>query len=958
MKHGISTSGNPIRRQAESLKSAVNTEMEKMLSKGVIRQSSSPWSSPVVMVKKKNGSWRFCIDYRKLNAATHQDAYPLPRIDATLESLAGSTLFTTLDLASGYWQVEIEDRDKEKTAFSTEKGHFEFNVMPFGLTNAPVTFQRLMECVLAGLNGEQCLIYIDDIIVFSRTFSEHLDRLHKVFSKLEEAGLKLRTSKCHFAQKVVRYLGHKVSTDEIRPDPAKTEAVSKYPVPRNAKGLKQFMGLSNYYRRFVKDYSKIAEPLFKLLTKEGVKNFSWSSSCQNAFDDLKERLISPPILAYPDFKKPFYVHTDASDFAIGAVLCQIQQGTERVIAYWSRKLQKAERNYSTTEKEALAAVAALKEFYPYVYGFPCKLITDHNPLTSLKGLKDVGGRLTRWLLFLQQFDIEFQYKPGRCHGNADALSRIGEKSCDSTVAAYSDSTVAAVEGLISPSSLHTLGKAQADDPQLGPVIVALKGALMLPSTTVPGLRKAFLQDGLLCRKFRASSQDSVHTQLVVPRSHVEMILKQLHNDSGHLAVHRTTEKVKERFYWPDYEADIERWVKECQQCQKRNPPQPQPRAPLGLIKCGYPFDVISWDIMGPLPTSTKGNKYILVVTDLFSKWVEAFPLVATDSETLASVLVDEVVCRYGVYRVLHSDQGANLNSQVIVALCKLLGINKTRTTAYHTQGNGQVERFDRTLEAILSKVASENQKDWDSHIPKALFAYCTAFHESSGHSPFHVNFGRSPILPIDNTIGRPRCQESEGDEVSVPQYVEALGKSLCKIYNDVKGKLDAAHARSKKNYDKGVSGEKFAVGDQVWLYVPAVKQGRTKKLASFWRGPYTVIDRLNAAVNYRIQLVGSTKTLVVHRNHLKRCYGLPREKEKEGRTVRHNSRQQDVILEAAQTMDPVPEDDAEDRTETHDGGYVEAENVNDEGMVDDIQPQLRPQRIRRPPDRYGIYVEH
>ena len=225
---------------------------------------------------------------------------------------------------------------------------------------------------------------------------------------------------------------------QVHPDPAKTEAVSNYPVPKK---LKQFMGLSNYCRRFVKDYSKIAEPLFKLLTKEGVKNFSWSSSCQSAFDDLKVRLISPPILAYPDFKKPFFVHTYASDFAIWAVLCQIQQGTEWVIAYWSSKLQKAERNYSTTEKEALAAVAALKEFYPYVYRFPCKLITDHNPLTSLKGLKDVGGRLTRWLLFLQQFDIEFQYKPGRCHDNADALSRIGEKCGDSTVVAYSDSTV-------------------------------------------------------------------------------------------------------------------------------------------------------------------------------------------------------------------------------------------------------------------------------------------------------------------------------------------------------------------------------------------------------------------------------------------------------------------------------------------------------------------------------------
>ena len=246
---------------------------------------------------------------------------------------------------------------------------------------------------------------------------------------------------------------------------------------------------------------------------------------------------------------------------------------------------------------------------------------------------------------------------------------------------------------------------------------------------MPGLKKTFLQDGLLCRKFRASCSDSVCTQLVVPKGHVKIILENLHNESGHLGVQRTTEKVKERFYWTGYEMDIQNWVQECQQCQKRNPPQPHPLAPLGSIKCTYPFDVISWDIMGPLPLSTKGHKYILVITDLFSKWVEAFPLAVTDSETLASVLMDEVVCRYGVPRSLHSDQGANLNSQVICALCKWLGINKTRTTAYHPQGNGQVERFNRALEAILSKVVAENQRDWDCHIPKALFAYRTAFHD-------------------------------------------------------------------------------------------------------------------------------------------------------------------------------------------------------------------------------------
>eukprot|EP00731_Ephydatia_muelleri_P010420 Em0005g1006a len=665
VKHRINISGSPIRqplrRQPESLKGDMNEEVRKMLSRGVIRPSSSPWSSPVVMVRKKNGSWRFCIDYQKLNAVTHQDAYPLPRIDATLESLAGSTLFTTLDLP-GLW-------------------------------------------VLA-------------------------ERLTNVFLKLQDAGLKLKTEKCKFVQKAVKYLGHVVSAEGICPDPAKTEVVVSYPVPTSAKEVKQFMGLCNYYRRFVKDYSKIAAPLFKLLSKENAKFFAWNSASQNAFEELKSRLVSPPILAYPDFKQPFLLHTDASDAAIGAVLSQVQGGTERVIAYWSRKLQKAERNYSTTEREALAVVASLKEFYPYVYGFPCKLITDHNPLTSLKGIKDVGGRLTRWLLFLQQFKLDFQYKPGRLHTNADTLSRIPSR----------DNTVAAIEELVSEDTLHTFLKAQEEDPALGKVIEALKNGTAVPSSTVPGLKKTFLQDGLLCRKFRASCSDSVCTQLVVPKGHVKIILEKLHNESGHLGVQRTTEKVKERFYWPGYEMDIQNWVQECQQCQKRNPPQPHPLAPLGSIKCTYPFDVISWDIMGPLPLSTKGHKYILVMTDLFSKWVEAFPLAVTDSETLASVLMDEVVCRYGVPRSLHSDQGANLNSQVICALCKRLGINKTRTTAYHPQGNGQVERFNRTLEAILSKVVAENQRDWDCHIPKALFAYRTAFHESSGYSPFRVNF--------------------------------------------------------------------------------------------------------------------------------------------------------------------------------------------------------------------------
>ena len=362
------------------------------------------------------------MDYQKVNSVTKRDAYPLPRIDATLDSLAGAEYFTVLDLASGYWQVEVEEDDKEKTAFSTPQGHFHFNVMPFGLTNAPATFQRLMECILAGLNPSHCLIYLDDIIVHSTTFSEHLERLASVLRQLRNAGLQLKPSKCKFAQKEVHYLGHIASAAGAQPDPSKTEAVSSYPVPRNVQEVRQFLGLANYYRQFIKHFSEITEPLHQL-TRKTTKGFHWNPSCQSAFDELKRRLVSPPILAYPDFSLPFVLHTDASATVVGAVLCQIQNGMERVISYWSRQLNKAERNYSTIEREALAAVAAVKEFYPYLYGFPFQLVTDHNPLTALKGLKDVGGQLTRWMLYLQQFDYTIEYKSGRTHGDADSLSR-------------------------------------------------------------------------------------------------------------------------------------------------------------------------------------------------------------------------------------------------------------------------------------------------------------------------------------------------------------------------------------------------------------------------------------------------------------------------------------------------------------------------------------------------------
>ena len=861
VKHSIPTSGAPIRqplrRLPQALKSTVSDETHYMLDNKIIRPSSSPWCSPVVMVRKKDGSWRFCIDYRKLNAVTCRDAYPLPRIDSTLDSLSGATYFTTLDLASGYWQVEVEEADKEKTAFSTLEGHFEFNVMPFGLTNAPATFQRLMECVLAGLVGEECLIYLDDIIVFSSTFKEHLLRLSRVFQALCDAGLQLKPSKCHLALKQVRYLGHIVSKDGITPDNDKISAVIGYPVPSNAKQLKQFLGLSNYYRRFIRNYALIAEPLHKILRKSK-QPFQWNEACQHAFETLKQKLTTPPILTYPNFKEPFLVYTDASEVAVGGVLGQIQDGKEVVISYWSRQLTKAEKNYSTIEREALAAVCTIKEFYAYLYGFSFKLITDHNPLTSLQALKDVGGRLSRWLMYLQQFQFTVEYRMGKQHANADAMSRVPASTAVMPVISHQLST-----------SVDIIAAQQADD-QLSTVMKALTTKSPLPSTTPPGLKHCFLENGLLCRTFQGPTNNT-HTQLVLPSKLRHTALQQLHNELGHLGYHKTMERVKQRYYWPGYERDVQAWISECSQCQQRKAPNPAAQAPLGTVVAKHPFDILSWDILGPLPLTNQGNKYILVVTDLFSKWTEAFALKTTDSETLARVLVDEVICRYGMPSTLHSDQGANLTSNLIASLCKMLGIRQTRTSAYHPQGNAQVERFNRTLEAMLAKTVKDNQQDWDRHIPKLLLAYRTAIHETTGYTPFHVMFGRSPVLPVEIMIGVTSTQK----ESTVPDFVRSLNRSLKTVCSQVRESIRIAHQRNKARYDQHTTATSFSIGDQVWLFVPAVKTGRTKKLASLWRGPYTVTDKLSP-VNYRIQLLGvPNKTLVVHHNRLKHCFGTP-----------------------------------------------------------------------------------
>lgn len=396
-------------RYPEIHKSEVNRQVFKMLRDEIIRPSISPWSSPLWVVPKKldasgNRKWRVVIDYRKLNNVTVGDAYPLPNISEILDQLSHSQYFTILDLASGFHQIKMKKEDCAKTAFSTPTGHYEFNRMPFGLKNAPATFQRVMNNILAGLTGTQCFVYLDDIVIYASNLTDHETKLKNIFKTLQRNNLKLNPDKCEFLRKEVTYLGHLITSDGVKPDPIKTRVIEEFPSPTDTTTVKSFLGLAGYYRRFIENFAVITRPLTKLLKKD--VQFRWTTEQQTAVNTLKQKLVSVPILQYPDFSREFILTTDASGFAIGYILSQFNSDAnfDLPIAYASRTLNHAESNYNTTERELLAIVWSINHFRPYLYGRKFKIVTDHRPLTWLFSVKDPGSKLIRWRLKLEQYE--------------------------------------------------------------------------------------------------------------------------------------------------------------------------------------------------------------------------------------------------------------------------------------------------------------------------------------------------------------------------------------------------------------------------------------------------------------------------------------------------------------------------------------------------------------------------
>jgi len=424
LKKGAKLVSQKAYRESEENRKIIKGEIEKMLKDGIIRESKGSYPSPVVIVGKKDGTKRFCVDYRKLNQETKTDAYPLPRMDDLLEKFRTAKWFTAIDLASGYWQIEMEEEDKELTAFICSQGLYEFNIMPFGLKNAPPTFQRAMNKIFREYIDDFMNVYIDDIVIYSKSFEEHLEHIEKVLKRLKEVNMMIKMKKCEWAKRNVEYLGHIVGKDGLKPSPRLIEKVKRIREPENKTDIKSFTMLCSYYRKFIKNFSKITKAMTELLKKD--KEFIWTEKQQKAFEKLKERLINYPILQHPNYEKEFLVITDASGRGLGAVLAQKdEEGREYVVSYASRGLRGAEVNYPITELECLAVIWAVQHFHKYLINRKFRVITDHSALKTLMNVNKIPkGRRARWIMELQQYDFEIVHRPGKENKNADALSRL------------------------------------------------------------------------------------------------------------------------------------------------------------------------------------------------------------------------------------------------------------------------------------------------------------------------------------------------------------------------------------------------------------------------------------------------------------------------------------------------------------------------------------------------------
>jgi hypothetical protein len=800
-------------------------QLKEMMDKGYIRPSVSPWGAPVLFVKKKDGTLRLCIDYRQLNKVTIKNKYPLPRIDDLFDQLGGASIFSKIDLRSGYHQVRIKSEDIHKTAFRTRYGHYEFVVVPFGLTNAPATFMCLMNNVLSKFLDKFVLVFIDDILIYSKNKEEHEEHLRLVLQVLREHQLYAKFSKCDFFQKQIHYLGHVISEEGVAVDPDKIRSIMEWPTPKDVSDIRSFMGLAGYYRRFIKGFSKIGCPI-TALQKKGAK-FTWTQECEERFQSLKHLLTHAPVLKIVDPEADFLVCTDACKEGLGGVL--MQEGS--VVCYESRKLNEHEANYVTHDLELAAIVHALKMWRHYLLGRKFVLMTDHCGLRYLFDQPKLNARQARWMALLSEFDFEIKHVKGKENKVVDALSRSMKTI---HLAAVSTCETNVKERVRNAQETDTFFQTVTSYLEQEPTGIKYEGYQMIDGGLLTYRNRLYIPD---CDDLKRFIMDELHKRPY----------------TGHPGYQKMITATRKQFYWPGLKKDIANYLAKCIECQQV---KAEHRHPAGLLQPlpipEWKWETISMDFITGLPTSTKQNDAIMVVVDKLSKSTHFIPVKSTcKAIDIANIFMKEIFKLHGMPKKIVSDRDTKFTSNFWKSLMAGLETKLLFSTAYHPQTDGQTERVNQILEDMLRMHVMHQPKKWEDYLPLVEFAYNNGYQESLKMSPFEVLYGRPCNTPV-----------SWSNPVNIITIGPDMLKEMEQQVIQIKQNLKVAQNRQKSYADRKRTPREFKTGDHVYLRVrprkSSLRMGACAKLAPRYCGPFEVLDRVGP-VAYRLALPPTVK---------------------------------------------------------------------------------------------------
>ncbi|EGT32873.1 hypothetical protein CAEBREN_06262 [Caenorhabditis brenneri] len=811
----------------------INRQVEELLKQGIIEVSNSTFTSPIVLVKKKDSTFRFTVDYRLLNAVSEKRNYQIPNITELLDLATGSFIYSSFDFVQGFFQIDLKKEDRYLTAFATDEETYQFQRMPMGVSGAPFTFQQVSR-FLQKTTKVRMFAYLDDLLLVSSSEEEHLEDIKKLLENIIRNGLKLKLSKCVFARKELKFLGYLIGETGLKPNPSKTFVIQNFPIPESVTAVRSFIGLVGYFRRFIRNFAGIAAPLHNLTEKD--VPFLWTDIHQKAFDELKTALINPPILSGPDLTKPYILETDASTIAIAAVLLQKNnEGLLNVISFASRKLSKAESRYPPIEGEALAVLFGLQHYRQYLLGNHTLVVTDHQPLTSLLKRKNLEGRLLKYQIMIQEFDIEIRYRPGRRNVVADALSRYLPKSTE-----MSQEAVLAVQ-IGDNTSVVTLEEVKDAQKSCKWIVEAMSALNDLEdqSRRKEAWEKRFqVKDGTLRQK---STKNSL-LPFVLPAEHplTARIVSRFHQSHcSHLGSEKTLEMIKRMFNWTNMKTQVTTQINQCTQCRKRKIDRHKTtKEPMGPVKT-FQEPVIHWHIdhCGPLPVTEKGNRYILVFRDPFTKYLITAAVKTQSAEETCETFIEKIIAVHGTPKSITTDNGASFCSSLFKNTLMKLGIKHELSVPYHHQSNGLVERSNRTLEETLATFVNGSQSDWDEYLSLVTFSVNCTMSKTTGLSPFEAMYGRLPRCTETNLL---KYEFNFGDD-----YQERLNRRLKEIWK----KLGENQRIRKTTAQSRVKQKEIQVGDQVLIQ----GQKPSNKLMMRFSGPYAVkeVDGKNISVEVK-----------------------------------------------------------------------------------------------------------